>query len=68
MTAKQAKPEAGHVLIGPRYATASLPDDDYAGWHWKCSCGTEASPWIQNWPESSEEAEEEWRLHFQDPE
>jgi hypothetical protein len=55
-----------HVLIGPRYATVSLPDDDFAGWHWKCSCGAETSVWIQNWPESEDEAREEWRLHFPD--
>lgn len=54
-----------HILIGPRYASASLPDDDYDGWHWKCTCGTEASPWIQNWPQSEEEAREGWRLHFE---
>lgn len=55
----------GHVLIGPRYATVSLPDDDYAGWHWKCSCGAETSAWIQNWPQSEDEAREEWQLHLE---
>lgn len=63
MSSQQAGPAGVHVLIGPRYATASLPDDDHAGWHWKCSCGAEASPWIQNWPESKEEAVEAWKQH-----
>lgn len=58
---------SGHTLIGPKYATASLPDDDYFGYHWKCTCGAEASTWIQNWPQSEEEAREEWRLHFEEP-
>ena len=58
-------PPAEHTLIGPLYATASLPDDDHAGWHWKCSCGVQASAWIQNWPESEDEAREEWMLHFE---
>lgn len=56
---------SGHTLIGPRYATASLPDDDYFGYHWKCTCGAEASTWIQNWPQSEDEARDEWRMHFE---
>ena len=53
-----------HVLVGPRYADASLPDDDYAGWYWSCTCGAAASKWIQNWPESEDEAREGWELHL----
>lgn len=63
----QAPESAGvqHNLVAVRYASSSLPDDDYSGYHWKCSCGTEASAWIQNWPQSEDEAREEWRLHFE---
>jgi uncharacterized phage-associated protein len=53
-----------HTLIGPHYASASLGDDDYEGWYWKCSCGARAASFIGNWPESREEAREEWSLHF----
>lgn len=56
---------AQHRLVAVRYASASLPDDDYSGYHWKCSCGVEASAWIQNWPQSEDEARDEWRLHFE---
>lgn len=52
-----------HTLVGPHYASASLGDEDYAGWYWKCSCGAKAASFIGNWPESEEEAEGEWRLH-----
>jgi hypothetical protein len=51
------------VLIGPQYAAASLPDDDYAGWYWKCNCGAGTASFIGNWPESEEEAEVGWKLH-----
>jgi hypothetical protein len=60
-----AAPAVVHALVSVRYASTSLPDDDYFGWHWKCTCGAEASPWIQNWPQSEDEAREEWRLHFE---
>lgn len=52
-------------LIGPRYATASLPDYADAGWHWKCTCGAKTSPWIQNWSALAEAAREKWTLHFE---
>ena len=52
-----------HTLIGPTHATASLGDEDHAGWYWKCSCGAKAASFIGNWPESVEEARDEWRLH-----
>lgn len=63
MTAQEAAAVAEHRLIGPQHASASLPEDDYAGWYWKCSCGAKASSFIGNWPESEEEAREEWKLH-----
>lgn len=52
-----------HTLIGPHYASASLGDEDHEGWYWKCSCGVRAASFIGNWPESEEEAREEWKLH-----
>jgi len=52
-----------HRLIGPRFSFVSLPEDDCSGWHWSCTCGAQASKWIEHWPESREEAEEEWQLH-----
>ncbi|HEX9225852.1 MAG TPA: type II toxin-antitoxin system antitoxin SocA domain-containing protein [Arthrobacter sp.] len=58
-----AAPPVEHTLIGPSYATASLGDEDHAGWYWKCSCGAKAASFIGNWPESKEEAIEEWELH-----
>ncbi|WP_422759141.1 Panacea domain-containing protein [Paenarthrobacter sp. C1] len=52
-----------HTLIGPSPASAYVEDDHFEGWYWKCSCGAKAASFIGNWPESEDEAREEWRLH-----
>lgn len=52
-----------HTLVGPTRASADLGDDHHEGWYWKCSCGARAAGFIGNWPESEDEAREEWMLH-----
>jgi uncharacterized phage-associated protein len=54
-----------HTLIGPTRASGYIGDDHHDGWYWKCSCGAKAASFIGNWPESEDEAREEWRLHFE---
>lgn len=54
-----------HTLIGPNFASAYVEDDHHEGWYWKCSCGAKAASFIGNWPESEDEARQEWTLHFE---
>jgi uncharacterized phage-associated protein len=62
--APEARP-VEHTLIGPTFASADLGDDHHDGWYWKCSCGARAADFIGNWPDSADEARDEWRLHFE---
>lgn len=60
----EAETEEVHTLAGPSFASAILPETSYSGWYWKCSCGTQVSWFIGNWPKSEDEARAEWKLHL----